>query len=55
LCKRLGHPTLHPGVGIESFLRGIEFVHDQQRLAIFFLEGQIALGRPRRGEARSAE
>src|SRR5882762_6972360 len=39
LRERLGHPKLRPGVGIESFLRGIEFVHDQQRLAAFFLEG----------------
>ncbi len=31
--------TLHRGDGsIGSFLRGIEFVHDQQRLAAFFLE-----------------
>lgn len=40
LRERLGHSTLHPGDGtVESFLRGIEFVHDQQRLATFFLEG----------------
>jgi hypothetical protein len=40
LLERLGHPTFHPGDGpVESFLRGIEFVQDQQRLATFFLEG----------------
>ena len=40
MLERFGHPTLHPGDGsIESFLRGIEFVQDQQRLATFFLEG----------------
>jgi hypothetical protein len=40
LREGLGHPTLHPGDGtVESFLRGIEFVHDQQRLVTFFLEG----------------
>src|ERR1700722_8799788 len=40
LRERLGHPTLHPGDGsVESLLRGIELVHDQQRLASFFLEG----------------
>jgi hypothetical protein len=37
LLELLGHPTLHPGDGtVESFLRGIEFVQDQQRLATFF-------------------
>src|ERR1700733_1231595 len=36
LRERLGHPTLHPGDGsVESFLRGIEFLHDQERLAAF--------------------
>src|ERR1700722_10306238 len=40
LRERLGHPALHPGDGgVESCLRGIEFVHDQQRLASLFLEG----------------
>src|ERR1700685_611065 len=40
LLERLAHPILHPGDGtVESFLRGIEFAHDQQRLATFFLEG----------------
>ena len=39
LRERLGHPTLHPGDGtVESFLRGIKFVQNQQRLATFFPE-----------------
>src|SRR5579863_3222099 len=34
------HPLLHSGDrSVKRLLRGIEFVHDQQRLASFFLEG----------------
>src|SRR5258706_691890 len=40
LLERLAHRIRRPGAGsVESFLRGIELVQDQQRLAIFFLEG----------------
>src|SRR5215471_10346670 len=40
LLERLAHNIRSPGAGsVESFLRGIELVHDQQRLATFFLEG----------------
>jgi hypothetical protein len=40
LPKRLAHHIGRPGAGsVESFLRGIELVHDQQRLATPFLEG----------------
>src|SRR6476620_4757395 len=40
LLERLAHRIRRPGAGsVERFLRGIEFVHDQQRLATFFLEG----------------
>src|ERR1700679_1268851 len=42
LRERLGHRIFHPGVDIESFLGGIEFVIDQQRLATSFLEGHGA-------------
>ena len=38
--ERLDHRIRRPGAGsVESFLRGIKLVHDQQRLATFFLEG----------------
>ena len=37
--ERLDHRIRRPGAGsVESFLRGIELVHDQQRLATLFLE-----------------
>src|SRR5262245_8368182 len=39
LVERLGHPGRRSGGTVESFLRGIEIVHDQQRLAALFLEG----------------
>src|SRR5262245_14904518 len=40
LLERLDRRIRYTGAGsVESFLRGIEFVQDQQRLAIFFLEG----------------
>src|SRR5215831_13540013 len=40
LLECLAHRIRCPGAGgVESFLRGIEFVQDQQRLATFFLEG----------------
>src|SRR5262245_66028631 len=40
LPERLAHHIRRPGAGsVESFLRWIEVVHDQQRLATFFLEG----------------
>src|SRR5688572_32388893 len=40
LLERLDHRIRRPGAGrVESFLRGIELVHDQQRLATLFLEG----------------
>src|SRR5436190_17860983 len=40
LLERLAHRIRRPGAGsVESFLRGIELVHDQQGLATFFLEG----------------
>jgi hypothetical protein len=38
LLIRLARPTLtlHPGDGsVERFLRGMEFVHDQKRFAMF--------------------
>src|SRR5687767_14191535 len=39
LRERLDHRIRRPGAGsVESFLRGIELVHDQQRLATLFLE-----------------
>jgi hypothetical protein len=45
LREGLGHPALHSGHGaVERFLGGIEFAHDQQRLAAFFLEGQCGDG-----------
>jgi hypothetical protein len=38
--RLLAHRIRRPGPGsVESFLRGIEFVQDQQRLATLFLEG----------------
>src|SRR5262245_6580633 len=40
LLERLAHRVRRPSAGsVESFLRGIELVHDQQRLATLFLEG----------------
>src|SRR6185437_943777 len=37
LGERLHHRVRRASTGsVESFLRGIELVHDQQRLAIFF-------------------
>jgi hypothetical protein len=40
LLERLAHRIRRPGAGsVESFLRGIELVQDQQRLAASFLEG----------------
>src|ERR1700675_751590 len=40
LRECLNHHIRRPGAGsVESFLRGIKLVHDQQRLAAFFLEG----------------
>src|SRR3990170_1337698 len=40
LRECLDHRIRRPGAGsVESFLRGIELVHDQQCLAAFFLEG----------------
>src|SRR5262249_41456716 len=41
LLERLAHPTSTPGGDgtVESFLRGIEVVHDEQRLAAFLIEG----------------
>lgn len=40
LLERLGHPIHAPGGEgtVESFLRGIEVVHDQQCLVTLFLE-----------------
>src|SRR5687767_12684305 len=39
LRERLDHRIRRPGAGsVQSFLRGIELVHDQQRLATLFLE-----------------
>src|SRR5215471_8003352 len=40
LLERLDHSVRKAGAGsVESFLRGVEIAHDQQRLATFFLEG----------------
>src|SRR6188474_3446179 len=40
LLERLSHRIRRPRAGgVESFLRGIELVQDQQRLAAFFREG----------------
>src|SRR6185295_11099181 len=40
LRERLDRRIRRPGAGsVESFLRGIELAHDQQRLATLFLEG----------------
>ena len=40
MLERLAHRIRGPGAGsVESFLRGIEFVQHEQRLATFFLEG----------------
>ena len=41
LVERLAHSTRAPGGDgtVESFLRGIEVVHEQLRLATFLLEG----------------
>jgi len=39
LRERLDHRIRRPGAGsVESFLRGLELVHDQQCLAMLFLE-----------------
>src|SRR6266478_6228804 len=48
LLERLGHSIHAPGGEgtVENFLRGIEVVHDQQRLAAFFLERHRGDGPP---------
>src|SRR5262245_36468827 len=41
LLEGLDHSVRKAGAGsVESFLRGVEIAHNQQRLATFFLEGQ---------------
>jgi hypothetical protein len=39
LVERLAHPVVRPEISVESVLRGIELVQDDQRLAALFLEG----------------
>src|SRR5262249_47967444 len=39
LLERLFHRTFHPFERVERFLRGIEIVHDHERLATLLLEG----------------
>ena len=50
LLERLAKPTCTPGGDgtIESFLRGIEVVHDEQGLGTLFFEGRRSAG-PKRG------
>ena len=46
LRELFGHPAFHAGEGtVERFLRWIELMQDQHRLAVLFLEGDGGGGR----------